>query len=297
MIEGWLFFAILAALMFAVTEIFDKHFVDKDVKDYVGVGSVYSAPLFVIFTAIGLYRAGLNLNTETMLVGLFAGALYSINLMLYMKGVSEGEISRFIPLLSINTVFIAILSALFLGENLGLMAYIGAGMAVLGSFLISLESPLSSLNHFSSGKAVLMALSVAGIIAIRDVTIKFGSQEATLWPIILWMGPGGLLTSIIVLKISGRKGLGIIMENPRLVATGGLRSIAYIPYAVSISIGSATLASAALKLNGLFVFIAATALTYSGKMIHEQKNRRVILQKLIASLTIITGVVLMNLHA
>lgn len=291
MLEGWIFFSLLASVFFAATGLFDKFFVDTEIDDYVFGGCIYSLPLLLIMTVIGLFKSDLAFSFPSMVFGMFAGGLYFIILVFYLKGVSKEDVSRFIPSLSLNTVFIAIISAIFLGESLGVIVYIGILLTVAGAFLISLENPLSSLKNFQSGKALFLALGIAVLQAVRDVVIKLGSNQVEIFTIILWMGIGGTVLSIAILLTLRRDKLSELKRHRRFIAVGGLRSLGYLSFMIAISLGSVTLASAVLKTNGIIVFFGATALSLSGKMIHESKNKKIIIQKFLASVMIIAGVV------
>jgi len=297
MIDGWLFFSLLASVLFALTGLFDKFFVDTEIDDYVFGGCIYSLPLLLVMTALGLYRSDLVYQSFSSTLGMIAGALYFIVLVFYLKGVSEEDVSRFIPSLSLNTVFIAVISALFLGEGLGLVVYLGILMTVAGAFLISLEDPLSSLDEFQSSKAVLLALGIAVLQAIRDIVIKLGSNQVEIWSMILWMGIGGTILASTTLLTQRKNKLYQIKDHKEFIAVGGMRSLGYLSFMIAISLGSVTLASAVLKTNGMFVFLGATALSLSGKMLHESKDKKIILQKFLASAMIISGVIIMKVFS
>lgn len=297
MIDGWLFFSLLASVLFAATGLFDKFFVDTEIDDYVFGGTIYTLPLVLVMTAIGLLKSDLFYHVSSMIIGSIAGGLYFTILVLYLKGVSEEDVSRFIPSLSVNTVIIAIISALFLGENLGLLVYLGILMTVAGAFLISLENPISSLREFQSGKAVGLALVIAGLQATRDILIKLASSNVEIWTIVLWMGIGGTFMSTLTLLTFRREKLQEIKEHKEFIAVGGMRSLGYLSFMIAISLGSVTMASAVLKTNGMFVFFGATLLSLSGRMLNESKDRRVILQKFLASGMIVTGVIIMEFFA
>ena len=297
MIEGWLFFSLLASLLFFFFFLFDKYFVDKEVDDYVFGGSIYTLPLFLVMLAIGFFKSGLVFDSLPVLTGVLAGGLYTVILIFYLKGVSEEDVSRFVPVLSLNTVLIAVISALFLGENLGIPVYGGIFLTVAGAYFISLENPISSLEQFQSSKAVLLAVGVAFIQALRDIIIEVGSSQAPIWSLVFWMGMGGTILSTTILFTLKRNKIKQVKEHRDFILVGGMRSLGYLSFMVAISLGSVTLASATLKTNGMFVFLGATLLSLRNKMLHESKDRKIILQKFLASAMIVAGIVVMKLFS
>lgn len=295
MVEGWFFFSLLASVLFAITGLFDKFFVETEIEDYVFGGCIYALPLLLVMTVIGFFNSSIVFQSALTGLGLSAGVLYFVILIFYLKGVSEEDVSRFIPSLSINTVFIAVTSVLFLGESFGILVYLAILMTVTGAFLISLEDPVSSLQDFQSGKAVVLALGVAGLQAVRDVFIKLASNQTEIWAVVFWMGIGGTITSFSTLIALKRNKLHQLKDHKGFITVGGLRSLGYLSFMIAVSLGSVTLASAVLKTNGMFVFLGATALSFTGKMIHEDKDKKILLQKLIASGMIVAGVILIEL--
>ena len=297
MIDGWLFFSLIASLLFAVTELFDKFFVDREIEDYIFGGIIYALPLVIVMTILGFVKSSLIYHFQSILFGSIAGGLYFTVLVLYLKGISQEDVSRFIPTLSLNTVFIAVISVFLLGESLGYFIYTGILMTVTGAFLISLENPLSSLKEFQSGKAVFLALGIAALQAIRDILIKTSSNNVEIWTIVLWMGIGGTFISFLNLIMFRKDRVGEIKDHKRFIGVGGIRSLGYLSFMIAISLGSVTMASAVLKTNGMFVFFGATILSISDRMLNESKERKVILQKFLASGIIVSGVIILELFS
>ncbi len=63
----------------------------------------------------------------------FAGAL---SWLFYFSGLSRGPMSKIVALDRLSLVFALVLSALFLGEQITWLKWIGAGFMVIGSILI-----------------------------------------------------------------------------------------------------------------------------------------------------------------
>lgn len=295
--ELFLVFSVAAAFLFASASLLSKHFLDIGVEDHVFVGSIFGWPFFGLFMALGLYKGGVVMETVFAASSFAAGALYSLILMLYLKGLHEQEASRFIPTLALNTVFLAILSFIFLGQGFSLIEYLGIGLTVLGAILMSLENPLESLKDFNSKLGVVLAVIVAALIAVRDLLLDFATLSFDIWPALLWMGLGGLAFSLSVLLISRRDKLNYsaFRDSFDMLGVGFVRSTGFLSYAIAISLGPATKASAVLKLNGMLVFLGATliALVKPG-YIEEEVDGWKVPQKFIASALIIVGVLLVR---
>ena len=111
------------------------------------------------------------------------------------------------------------------------------------------------------------------------------------------MGIGGTILSTSTLLIFRKNKLGEISNHKQFIAVGSMRSLGYLSFMIAISLGSVTMSSAVLKTNGMFVFFGATLLSLSGKMLSESKDKKIILQKFLASGMIVTGVIVMELFS
>jgi transporter family protein len=63
----------------------------------------------------------------------FAGAL---SWLFYFEGLSMGPMSKMVALDRLSLVFALVMSALFLGEEISALKWVGAGLMVIGSILI-----------------------------------------------------------------------------------------------------------------------------------------------------------------
>jgi len=217
-------------------------------------------------------------------------------LMAYYSGITQEEVSRFAPTLSIDTIFILILSFIFLGESFSLPVYLGIFSVVAGAYLISLDDPVHSLKKFESRKGVYLAILAAFIFSLRDISFKFFLINSSYWNLLLGMSVGGLI-SIAVLGIY-RKDL--ILESSdkgleHLLLLGVFMALGYVSFVAAIKSGPVSLASAVVKSQNLMIFAFAVILQklHPG-IVDETLEKSVLLQKVIAVVLIMTGLLIIN---
>ena len=113
-----------------------------DIKHTTPKGAIILALLCTIFTATGqlFYKLGsekivdiISLFNLFVIIGLFSYFLGSI---LYILALKKGELTVIAPLLSLNYVFVALLSILFLGEIITLLRWAGIFSVVVGVIII-----------------------------------------------------------------------------------------------------------------------------------------------------------------
>lgn len=138
--QSWQFWAILAAVFAALTAIFAK----------IGVTDINSnfatfLRTIVVVLALGLliWQTGetqslstLSPKTITFLVlsGLATGASW----LCYFKALQIGKAAQVAPIDKLSVVFVAILAALFLGEQLSFMGWSGIALISAGAVLVAI---------------------------------------------------------------------------------------------------------------------------------------------------------------
>ncbi|MFB6242434.1 MAG: EamA family transporter [Candidatus Nanosalina sp.] len=185
----------------------------------------------------------------------------------------------------------------FLGEKFSIPVYLGILSTVIGSILISLENPLESLKSFESKKGLALAVAAAVLFASKDLVFKYLVSGGGFWSIIFWTGVGGMCYTVFSLLLE-RKHLesGFPKGSKHMTFIGTLNSLAYYVFAAALVYGPVWLASAVAKTSSLFVFAGSLFISkFHPDIIHEELDRGVILQKILATLLILGGVVAIQL--
>lgn len=135
----WQFWALLAALFAALTAVFAKvgvSTVDPDLATFLRT--------IVILLLLGLIvwwkksAAGLPSLTPQAVIFLVASGLATgASWLCYFRALNLGDASKVAPVDKLSVVFVAIIAAIFLGEQLSLAGWAGVGLIALGSILIA----------------------------------------------------------------------------------------------------------------------------------------------------------------
>jgi drug/metabolite transporter (DMT)-like permease len=214
-------------------------------------------------------------------------------MLLYYSGIETEEVSRFIPTLSTTTIFTVLIAFLVLGEKFTVPVYIGIISVVAGAVLISMKD----LQHFKSSRGFVLAITAALFFAFRNIFLKFSTGGTELWSVLFWAGIGGFIVSSAFLSYH-RSRIGKVDQEgeEHLLFIGFLSALGYFAYSKSISLGTASLASAVLKVKILLVFMASMIISkLHPEIIEEDMDRITILQKALAALLILGGVVAIQL--
>jgi drug/metabolite transporter (DMT)-like permease len=295
--ELWMIFAFAAALGWAFVILLDKFVVDSEIDDAMGTGGLHAFFNSLSVAVIAYFIGGLVFDISTVIAGLVVGGLYVVANYFWFAGVGSEEVSRFAPVLSFDIVFISILSFIFLGEVLTLIAYAGVALTVLGCVVISLEDPLHSLRKIKSSWGLTAALASAFAYSIREVIFKHASTGIEIWPLLFYTGLAGMLFSTPLIYRS-REAIMQNTEGLELMTISGLVSgIAQSTFFLAVSLGSVILVSTITKTRFLLIFFAATAISrLHPEIMHEPLDRKILIQKLLATLMIIIGVTLASIY-
>lgn len=294
---GWVLYALLSAFLYTLVGLVDKFIVDNEIENYQLASAFCGIPIYTVFISSGLLLGSPFLPFELMALGTFLGFIYTFSLFSYYSGLSKEEASRFIPLLSLNTVFLVFLSFIFLDESFSVPVYAGITSVVVGGLLISLKDPLESLRRFKSTRAVYIGVLSALLSSFSALGVKYMTGFAGNWSIMFWLGVGGILSTLVLLFHNrNRLNRSKIRGYEHLLTIGLLTSVGYIMFVNALSRGPASLVSTFLKTKSVILFFATILLTrIHPDLIHEELDRKTLVQKAVAILMILGGVAIIHL--
>lgn len=289
----WILFTVLAAVLWMSADLLSKFVLDKEVSDGVLAAGTVGISQFIPTALVPLFFAKIVFSPGIAIPSLVVGVFYAAGILSYYLGIGKEEVSRFIPALSMTTIFTAIMAFFAIGESFTAPVYIGIIAVVIGTIMISLKN----LNHFQSLRGLSFGIIAAILFASRNISLKFATLNSSLWQILFWVGVGGSLTSACFLYARKSEIRKNVRGGEHLFEIGIICAIAYFAYAKAISLGPVSLASAVLKVKILLVFIGSAVISrLHPEIMHEKIDRRILIQKIIAIVLVIVGVVLIQLY-
>jgi len=289
--ELWITLATASAFLWTLIVLLDKFVLDSEIENpYLGAG-LHCTFNSLTITVVALYFGEIHWSLDFAVAGTVIAGLYVAANYLWFSGVKKEEVSRFAPVLSVDVLFIALFSLIFLGQSFSLGVYAGMSLTVVGSILISLEDPLKNLSKVKSKWALGLAIGSAFLFAVREIFFKYFTGTIETWNLIFYFGlTGTILSSTLIFK--ERKGLKNHLEGIELLAASGVLSgFALAVFYQAIAIGPVSLVSTITKTRFLLIFFGATLITrLHPEIIHEPLEKRILIQKMIATIMIITGV-------
>jgi len=288
---SWVIFALAAAVIWSIVNIFDKHILSQELKDPILATTATGSSLFLFFSVASLFFGSVYLPFSIIVPAFLAGMSYCIAILIYYTVMRKEEISRIMPIFSVIPIFVAILAYFLLGETFTKLTYLGIFFIVVGSVLISLRKVAHPLS------AAFYVIVISSLFfAFRNILIKFATLENSIFSVMFWVGLGGFFVSFVLFvahhpHIREKAKYGV----EHLLIVGLFAAIAFFCFTLAISKGPVSLVAALVQTQPVFVFLGATFLSlFHPKFIHEKITKWILLQKTIAVILVIIGAYLIT---
>ncbi|MCB8944399.1 MAG: EamA family transporter [Ardenticatenaceae bacterium] len=138
---SWQWWAILSALFAALTAIFAKVGVaeiDSNLATFVRtIVILFVVAAILLATGKWEITAVLNLSRKSLLFLVLSGMATGASWLCYFRALKLGEVSQVAPIDKLSVVLVAVFGALFLGEKVSGMNWVGVALIGMGAVLIA----------------------------------------------------------------------------------------------------------------------------------------------------------------
>jgi transporter family protein len=139
--SSWQVWAILSAVFAALTAIFAKIGVENVNADFATFirTIVILATLALILLATGQYQAPGSISGRTYLFLVLSGLATGGSWICYFRALKIGQAAQVAPIDKLSVVLVAIFGAVFLGERLSSINWLGVALIAAGAVLVALR--------------------------------------------------------------------------------------------------------------------------------------------------------------
>lgn len=290
----WLIIIIIAYFLFSITSLGDKYLLvgppePKIYSFYVGLLSILA---LVVAPFVGFFVPDLFM----IVFCLFVGVMYLFAIFSFYQGLEYFEASRIIPALGgLVPVFTFLLVYFLSGEMLGLKEIGALVLLVMGSVLITYVPKKKIISES-------LKISIVGAIFFSLVIVmsKYVYLALPFWTGFIWIRIGVFLTALFLLfskKVrkdafskkgsSFNKKTGTIFVINQIVGAG-----AFVLQSWSVALVPLAFVSIINAMQGVqYIFLFVFTLFFL-KSLREEISRRIIIQKIIAIIIIVIGLVI-----
>lgn len=295
---SWLYFAVSAYLLMAVTAVVDKFLVSKVVKQpvayafYIGI----TGPFSLLLAPFGLKM----LSMPDMMLAFASGIFFVLGIYYYFSAVQNSSVSRVLPIQGgLLPLFTLVFAFLLLDERLAASQYVAFIFLVAGSILISFRKDSGSWHTSALGYVTLSAMG----FALSATLSKHIFDVSNFISGMVWTRQGFTLVALaFLLSPENRKHIfnapkEAKVKNIFLYYSGRFSgTIAGFLQNYAVSIGSVTIVNAMQGTQFLFLLVMTTFLSFRyPKVLKEKVTARILIQKITAIALISLGLVLLAL--
>ncbi len=287
----WFILAILSAFFLATVSIIDKHILTRYIREPMIPVIIMGLIGLLSAIAIYIYYGFSSMSYLNITLSFIAGIFYIITTVVYFKVLNVDEVSRVVPLFFISPLFVLILAIIFLGETLTIENYIGIILLVAGAVLISSKKTFRIKLDKSFWMMMVAVLFVALGTLLTDYLLNF----ADYWTIFSYGKIGSFIAIIPLFYLYYDKFHKTIKRGGKrvvslLVANEGLAILSLLLSTMALSVGLASLVSAAMSVDPFFILMYAIVLSiFFPKIIKEEISKSIIAHKLLAIIMIFIG--------
>jgi transporter family protein len=297
----WLYFSLTAAMCWSIATIIDEHVVDKYINNPLLNAMLYSMIGLIAGIAVFIIQGPYPLDAIELLLCLMSGMAYTITIAMYFLALKKEEVTRVVPLMSIASIFTVILATVFLKESFLPVQYLGIGLIIMGSILISIKlinDKDRGLIFKMSGAIILMGIG-AFVSAISAVTQKYLINSSIPFEIVFGYSRIGVaIPAILIFFLAANEIRRLVSEKKHhvfkyMLGSESITMLGTFSIFAAMSMGPVSLVSSIVTIEPLFTLILASLIgIFVPKLLQQELNKVVIFQKLTAVLLIIFGLVL-----
>jgi uncharacterized membrane protein len=175
----WFTYAIITALLSAISISFNKHLLKQINASTLTLAiTLLNLPFLIIFNLV-------TYKTTALQPLFFAGILGSSTLFIASKTLSlsamkNSQLSQVIPLSSLSVFATYIYSLIFLGENISTRGFAGLALITIGTYILNADqinasnknllAPITLLIKHRSPRIYIFAIIISSFISIFDKT-------------------------------------------------------------------------------------------------------------------------------
>lgn len=300
----WLLFAFAGPVLWAASTHIDKYLVERFFKDSdVGVLLIFTGLIGLLplpfIAAFEPHTLAIGALAISVLVA--SGALYMGAMFFYLRALQTEEASVIAPLFQISPLFAYGLAWAVLGEMLTLKQSAGGLLIMASVFLISFRPRREGKSRVRLSTVLLMA-ACAFTLALNSVIFKFFAIRDEFWSTTFWTFVGNVVfgAGLLFYPPYRREFFGLFRVHPyamltinaanELINLGGGLGMRYAMLLAPLS-----LVQAISSTTPLFVFLFGIALSlFLPALGREDISRRSLIQKGIAAILVIAGVILVG---
>ena len=293
---SWFWLIFIATNLFSVSDLIDKFLCSKKFKSVYAFSATNLLLSSVFMIGLSFFIGFSGVSGWPLFLILLTGPIYFFMWILLWKALVSNEASRAIAVYNTMPIFNALLAAFFLNETISGSNWLAIILIAIGAVICTWEKK----NNEGFDSSYFLVVLAAFLASIGNVISKFVIFEIEPLTAYFLSYLGSLPFYLFLLaKREIRLEVKNSLKNRKVLVSLFVRNlIAFIAicfFYLAIAKGPISLLMAVNGIGPLFVFIYATlASLFLPKYIKEELDSSTLLQKSLAIILIVIGVILIN---
>ena len=289
MASEWILIALVAAVLYGVSQVAGKYVIDKlSAPMMVSINFVVTMPIYIVFLIAFIIGLGPWLTSiEPVIYGLIAALLGRAGYYLYLEAVERGPVMIVGSITAAYPAIITVLAITLLHEDITMLQGIGIAVITCGMIGISLSHDSSSGRTLSRTSLILSFLTLA-VWGVWGVFVKLALDSL---PIIYYLGLYALvLPPLYFVYARQKKASGVQMipkwSRPVMIAAvaAGIGQVGLLADTTAVSWGEAAIAFPLIASYPIIMILLAYA------FLKERLSRR----DLLMVATVVAGILMVS---
>lgn len=290
----WIFFSLLAAACWALSNVIDKFALTGFIKNPTKCTILSNSIGLVIAVCLLLFVRVQVLPISYLVICFFVGSLYLCATWLYFHVLFVTDVTDVSLNLQLVPIFTIFFSRIFLHENITTSQYIGAFFVLLASLTVS-QLHLITIEKARTKSLLLIAISCI-LFSFSWILSKGVLYITSYWTLFFWSRIGSFLLMFTIFVFTGSKNIfcvnkstGLIYLSESLNFTGILFSF------VALTSGTVSLVSTITAAQPFFVFLFSIVACLLSKTARTgMLSLSELIKKLAAFVLVIIGIYLVS---
>lgn len=173
--------ALISSLMWGTADFFGGFVTKKIPANKV---LVLSYPVGLLFLLIYAFLLPGELNINALVIGSIAGIVGILAMGSLYLALAIGPMGVMSPVTAASSTFIPIVVGIFVGEQLGWIAWLGIAVAIMAVVLVSMETSPTGGKLVVSGRGLILAISSGLLIGTFLSIVGLASPSNGMWPLV-----------------------------------------------------------------------------------------------------------------
>lgn len=284
-----LFFAIISPFLWGAMNVIDKYIIHKKVKHPMSYTPVVGIVTMLVGVVLGLFLEWQQVTILSILFPALAGFFLAFAAFFYILLLEDQDVSHIVGLIYVYPLLVALLSFIFLDEQLTVISYVGVFFILAGILLLTFR--LKKIKRHNAFFAIIIVIIFT---ALNEFFAKLSTTALSAWQ------------SVVINEITLGIALicGLFNEKIRKHFFSELKNLPWEAFSAAFAFGGITTLYAAMASLPVTVVSSIGAIQPLAVLIFERiiaarvgtitKDQR-LLPKLSAILLIVIGVALLSL--